>query len=83
MFLLVVIGSMKLILIALRSFSPKASAAGSLAGNLHFLTTLSFLVTTPGALSPGSDIGGFLMKDLVLLGAAIYTAGEALLASNS
>ena len=71
------------ILIALRSFSPKASAAGSLAGIFIFLTTLSFLVTTPGALSPGSEIGGFLMKDLVLLGAATYTAGEALLASSS
>ncbi len=68
------------ILIALRSFSPKASAVGSLAGIFIFLTTLSFLFTTPGALAPGSDVGGFLMKDLVLLGAAIYTAGEALLA---
>lgn len=71
------------ILIALRRFSPKASAAGSLAGTFIFLTTVSFLFTTPGALAPGSDVGGFLMKDLVLLGAAIYTGGEALLASNS
>jgi reactive chlorine resistance protein C len=70
------------ILIALRRFSPKASAVGSLAGIPIFLTTLSFLFTTPGALAPGSDVGGFLMKDLVLLGAAVYTAGEALLASN-
>jgi uncharacterized membrane protein YkgB len=71
------------ILIALRRFSPEASAVGSLTGIVIFLTTLSFLFTTPGALAPGSDVGGFLMKDLVLLGAAIYTAGEALLASNS
>jgi reactive chlorine resistance protein C len=69
------------ILIVLRPFSPKASAAGSLAGIFIFLTTLSFLFTTPGALAPGSDVGGFLMKDLILLGAAIYTAGEAFLAS--
>jgi uncharacterized membrane protein YkgB len=71
------------ILIALRRFSPKASAVGSLAGILIFLITLSFLFTTPGALAPGSDVGGFLMKDTVLLGAAIYTAGEAIRASNS
>ncbi len=71
------------ILIALRRFSPKASAIGSLAGIVVFLTTLSFLFSTPGALVPGSDIGGFLMKDIVLLGAAVLTAGEALHASKS
>ena len=71
------------ILIALRRFSPQASAIGSSAGVVIFLTTLSFLFTTPGALAPGSDIGGFLMKDIVLLGAAILTAGEALRASKS
>jgi reactive chlorine resistance protein C len=70
------------ILLALRHFSPKASAIGSLASIAIFLTTLSFLFTTPGALAPGSDVGGFLMKDIVLLGAAIYTAGEALIASS-
>ena len=42
-----------------------------------FLVTLSFLVTTPGVFAPDSPIGGFLMKDLILLGAALYTAGEA------
>src|SRR5215471_4145257 len=66
------------ILIALRPVSPRLSAVGSLAGIAIFLTTLSFLFTTPGALAPGSDAGGFLVKDIVLLGAAIYTAGEAL-----
>jgi uncharacterized membrane protein YkgB len=66
------------ILIALRRFSPRASAIGSLAGIVIFLTTLSFLFTTPGALAPGSDVGGFLMKDVILLGAAVLTAGEAL-----
>ncbi len=71
------------VLIALRRFSPKASAIGSLAGIVVFLTTLSFLFTTPGALALGSDIGGFLMKDIVLLGAAVLTAGEALQASKS
>jgi reactive chlorine resistance protein C len=46
-----------------------------------FLTTLSFLITTPGVLAPGSDAGGFLLKDVVLLGAAIHAAGTSLLAS--
>jgi uncharacterized membrane protein YkgB len=66
------------LLIALRPVSPKLSALGSLAGIATFLTTLSFLFTTPGALAPGSDAGGFLVKDIVLLGAAVYTTGEAL-----
>jgi reactive chlorine resistance protein C len=70
------------ILIVLRRFSPRASAVGSLAGVVIFLTTLSFLFTTPGALAPGSDVGGFLMKDIILLGAAVLTAGEALHASS-
>lgn len=70
------------ILIALRRYSPQASAVGSLAAVVIFVTTLSFLFTTPGALAPGSDAGGFLMKDIILLGAAIFTSGEALLASK-
>jgi reactive chlorine resistance protein C len=70
------------ILIALRPASPRFSAAGSLFAILIFLTTLSFLFTTPGALAPGSDAGGFLIKDIVLLGAAVYSAGEALRAAT-
>jgi reactive chlorine resistance protein C len=66
------------ILIGLRPISPKISAVGSLAGIVIFLTTLSFLVTTPGVLAPDSPAGGFLIKDIVLLGASVYTAGEAL-----
>jgi reactive chlorine resistance protein C len=51
-----------------------------------FLTTLSFLLTTPGwesslggfpALS--TSPGQFLIKDVVLLGVALHTAGEAML----
>lgn len=70
-------------LIASRRFSPRLSAIGSLLATGTFLVTLSFLFTTPGAFSPDSPIGGFLMKDLILLGAAIYTAGEALEAQSS
>jgi uncharacterized membrane protein YkgB len=72
------------ILIAARRWSPRASAAGSAGATLMFLTTLSFLISTPGwepslggfpALS--ASVGQFLIKDVVLLGAAIWTGGEA------
>jgi uncharacterized membrane protein YkgB len=36
------------VLIVLRRWFPRASAVGSTASILMFLTTLSFLVTTPG-----------------------------------
>lgn len=70
------------LLILTRRFSPKLSAIGSLMTIPMFLTTLSFLFTTPKALEPGSSAGGFLMKDLILLGAGVFTAGEALLAAQ-
>jgi reactive chlorine resistance protein C len=69
-------------LICTRSFRPFLSAVGSLIAAGTFLTTLSLLLTTPGALSPVSPIGGFLLKDIILLGAALYTAAEALEASQ-
>jgi uncharacterized membrane protein YkgB len=61
-------------LIALRHWSPRLSAIGSLAAIPMFLTTLSFIITTPNV----GEASGFLLKDLTLLGAAIWTAGEAL-----
>ena len=73
------------LLIALRDWSPRASATGSAIAVLMFLTTLSFLLSTPGwepslggfpALS--GAVGQFLLKDLVLLGAAIWSLGDAL-----
>ena len=64
-------------LMCLRRFSPRWSALGSTLAAVTFAITVSFLFTTPDALSPTSPIGGFLMKDIVLLGAALYTAGEA------
>lgn len=78
------------LLIAARPFSPKASAIGSLGAIIMFLTTLSFLLTTPGVWQPGYGFpslsgspGQFLAKDVVLLGAAIWSAGEALLAASA
>lgn len=73
------------VLIALRRFAPAASALGSLGAIVMFLITLSFALTTPGVWEPGYGFpfpsalpGHFVAKDLVYLGAAIWTAGEAL-----
>jgi uncharacterized membrane protein YkgB len=69
-------------LMALRPFSARASFFGSLGATATFLITVSFLFTTPGVLVPGhwfpllGDAGQFLIKDLALLGAAVWTAAE-------
>ena len=68
-------------LMLLRPWKPSWSAIGSLIGIVTFLATLSFLITTPGVWAPDSPFGGFLMKDLILLGASLHTAAEALSAS--
>lgn len=62
-------------LLAVRPWWPRVSVLGSLGATIAFLITLSFLFTTPN-LSP--EWQGFLMKDLILVGAAIWTAGDAL-----
>jgi uncharacterized membrane protein YkgB len=65
-------------LIVVRRWLPKATVIGSLMASGMFVITLSFLVTTPNQ-SP--DAQGFLLKDFFLLGAALWSAGEALQAS--
>jgi uncharacterized membrane protein YkgB len=79
------------LLIALRAFWPRVSAAGSAFGVLLFLSTLSFLFSTPGvtvASAGGFPVlsvlpGQFLLKDLVLIGAALWTLGDSLGAARS
>jgi uncharacterized membrane protein YkgB len=71
-------------MIALRFVSAKVSAVGSGLAVVMFLTTLTFILSTPGweprlgfpALSvvPGQ----FIIKDIVLLAAALWSLGEAL-----
>jgi uncharacterized membrane protein YkgB len=71
-------------LIAIRPLAPKLSAIGSVLAVFTFLTTLTFLFTLPGwEASLGgfpalSGSGGFLLKDVVLLGAAFFTLGDSL-----
>ena len=71
------------LLMATRRWFPTASGFASLGAAGMFVITLSFLFTTPGVLEPTNDTGGFLMKDLLLLGAALFTGTEALLAARS
>jgi uncharacterized membrane protein YkgB len=78
------------ILIATRPLSPRASAVGSALAVGMFLSTLSFLLTTPGVWEP--SLGGFpalsaipgqfLIKDLALLGISLWSLGEAWKASE-
>jgi uncharacterized membrane protein YkgB len=72
--------------IALYPAAPRLAAIGSFGAIGMFLTTLSFLVTTPGMWAVVEGVpapagsGGFILKDVVLLGAAFWTAHEALAA---
>ena len=77
-------------LIAARPLSARLSAIGSALAVGMFLTTLTFLFSTPGVVEPSLGFpalsampGQFLIKDVVLLGAAFWTLGEALRASRT
>ncbi len=71
------IGTVEIIaglMIAMRPFAPKISAVGSIIAIGIFLTTLTFLFTTPGVWQPGYGFpfpspmpGQFIAKDLALL----------------
>src|SRR5262245_47482996 len=73
------------LLIAARPLWPRASTLGSALAVGMFLTTLTFLVTTPGVWQP--TIGGFpalsqrpaafLLTHLALPGISTWTLGEA------
>lgn len=73
------------LLMAARPWSALASAIGSAMAVITFLLTLSFLLSTPPAfqkelgfpfLSPAP--GQFLLKDILLLGGAVWSLGESL-----
>jgi reactive chlorine resistance protein C len=77
------------ILIAARRFSPRASAIGGFIGVGMFLTTLSFLFTTPGIWETSEGgfpalsgfPGQFVIKDIGLLGISLWVFGESWKAS--
>lgn len=73
------------VLMAARPWSTLASAIGSAMAVATFLLTLSFLLSTPPVLQEGlgfpflsPGLGQFLLKDIVLLGAAVWSLGESL-----
>jgi reactive chlorine resistance protein C len=73
------------VLIALRPLSRWAAAVGAAMAIGMFVTTLSFLATTPGIWEeseggfpfPGPT-AGFLLKDMVLLAGSVWLLGDAL-----
>ena len=72
-------------LIAVKPWAARASIVGSLMAIGMFLTTLSFMATTPGVMAPEAGgfpvlslVGSFLVKDVVLLAVALWTLGDAL-----
>jgi uncharacterized membrane protein YkgB len=72
------------LLIAIRPISARLSAVGSVLAVMTFLATLTFLFSLPGwekslgGFPALSGSGGFLLKDVVLLGAALWTLGDSL-----
>jgi uncharacterized membrane protein YkgB len=83
------LGTMEIVaalLIAVRPVWPRASAVGSLLAVFLFVGTLSFLLTTPGVVATHAEgipvlseqPGQFLLKDLVLIGVALWTLGDSL-----
>jgi len=74
------------VLIAVRPISARLSTIGSVLAVCTFLATLTFLFSLPGwekslgGFPALSGSGGFLLKDVVLLGAAIFTLGDSLTA---
>ena len=81
-------GSIELIvaaLLAVKPWFPKASVVGGIIASLFFVTTLSFMVTTPGvgeASAGGFPVlsadGEFLVKDIALLGLSLWLLADAI-----
>jgi uncharacterized membrane protein YkgB len=73
------------ILLALKPVAPRASILGSGLAILLFVSTISFLFSTPGVTEPAgggfpalSLTGEFLLKDIPLLGLSVWTLSDAI-----
>jgi uncharacterized membrane protein YkgB len=67
------------LLLAVKVLSRRASFIGSIGAVATFAITTTFLFSTPGVLQHGlqlSSTGQFLIKDLVMLGASIWSAAD-------
>ncbi len=76
-------------LLAVKPWSPRVSAVGSVMAIGLFAATISFLFTTPGvgeSTAGGFPVlstnGQFLIKDVALLGVAVWTLSDALRTSR-
>jgi uncharacterized membrane protein YkgB len=72
-------------LIAVKPWWPRLSIAGSILAIGLFVATVSFLFTTPGVTEAAaggfpqlSMTGGFLIKDVALLGISVWTLADAI-----
>jgi reactive chlorine resistance protein C len=77
------------VLLAIKPLAPKLSIVGSLLAIVLFVSTISFLFTTPGVSEPAgggfpalSLTGEFLLKDVPLLGLSFWTLADAMRAAH-
>ena len=77
------------VLLAIKPVAPRLSSAGSVMAILLFVSTISFLFTTPGVgeLAGGgfpaiSLLGEFLLKDIPLLGLSFWTLADSIRAAQ-
>jgi uncharacterized membrane protein YkgB len=73
------------VLLAIKPLAPKLSILGSLIAIVLFVSTISFLFTTPGVGEPAgggfpaiSLTGEFLLKDVPLLGLSFWTLADSI-----
>jgi reactive chlorine resistance protein C len=73
------------VLLAVKPWLPRVSVFGSLLAIMLFVATISFMFTTPGVFEasqggfPALSLdGGFLMKDIALLGISVWTLTDSL-----
>jgi len=77
------------VLLAIKPLAPRLSIAGSVMSVVLFVSTVSFLFTTPGVGEPAgggfpaiSLTGEFLLKDIPLLGLSFWTLADAMRAAQ-
>ena len=77
------------VLLAIRPVAPKLSILGSVMAIVLFVSTTSFLFTTPGVGEPAgggfpaiSLLGEFLLKDIPLLGVSFWTLADSIRAAR-
>jgi uncharacterized membrane protein YkgB len=77
------------VLLAIKPLAPRLSIAGSAVAIVLFVSTISFLFTTPGVSEPAgggfpaiSLTGEFLLKDIPLLGLSFWTLADAIRAAQ-